>query len=190
MSRTLFMRSTSYIIDCRTNRMTVDAKHECYLSLGSNLGDRLSHLRTGIRILRSGGMMVESISTLYETEPIDMVCADHFFNLALKVKTSLSPEEMLGLCLAVEQELGRSRKSKSDPRVFDADILLYDDLIIKSERLTIPHPRMHARRFVLVPLAEIAPDLLHPVFKKSVTELLDECADDSKVVKCALTFTL
>ena len=156
---------------------------EFYMSLGSNLGDRFSNLKKGIKSLRSKGLHIVSVSSIYETEPVDMPRGNSFYNLVVKAQSALSPDEVLHACFDVESHMGRVRAEKKEPRFFDADILFYDDLIFESESLTIPHPRLHLRKFVLVPLAEIAPDLIHPILKKSVSALLYECPDNSKVMK-------
>ncbi|MEW5807388.1 MAG: 2-amino-4-hydroxy-6-hydroxymethyldihydropteridine diphosphokinase [Acidobacteriota bacterium] len=156
----------------------------CYLSLGSNLGDRLRNLQRGIRLLQGKGLVIRSLSSIYETEPVGMAGVCDYYNLVMEVETSLQPEDLLSTCLQIESEMGRIRdKDRKKSRTFDADIIFYGDLVLKTERLTIPHPRMHQRKFVLVPLAEIAPYIIHPVFKKNVRLLIDECQDACMVRK-------
>jgi 2-amino-4-hydroxy-6-hydroxymethyldihydropteridine diphosphokinase len=153
-----------------------------YLSLGSNLGDRLQYLKEAIqRIEAPDRISIKKISPMYETAPVGYKNRPQFLNLVLKVNTSLKPLPLLECLLTIEEKMGRKRSGKWGPRNIDVDILLYDDLIVNSDQLTIPHPRMHERRFVLVPLAQIAPKLLHPLLKKNVSKLLESCEDNSKV---------
>lgn len=153
-----------------------------YLSLGSNLGDRLAYLREAIeKIGASEEISLENVSPVYETEPVGPSSQGWFLNLVIEVRTSLDPASLLDTLSAVEDRMGRTRESKWGPRNIDIDILLYDDRIVSSGRPTIPHPRMHKRRFVLVPLEQIASRLLHPVLKKSTRELLESCEDKSVV---------
>jgi len=141
-----------------------------YLSLGSNLGDREANLRNAIERLRGVGNPV-AISSFYETEPIDVVSQPWFLNCAVKLDTEKMPRQLITAILSLEQEMGRQRKQQKAPRTIDIDILLFGSSIIEIPSLTIPHPRMHERRFVLEPLAEIAPDARHPVFKRTIREL-------------------
>jgi len=153
-----------------------------FLSLGSNLGDRLGNLRRAIKKLKeSDEIEVEEISPVYETEPVGGQDQGWYLNLVLRVQTSLEPLALLEQLRSVEDGMGRSREEKWGPRKIDLDILLLDDRVVDSERLTIPHPRMHERKFVLVPLTQIAPELLHPRLHKSVEELLTFCRDESEV---------
>jgi 2-amino-4-hydroxy-6-hydroxymethyldihydropteridine diphosphokinase len=141
-----------------------------YLSLGSNLGDREANLRNAIERLSGVGNPV-AISSFYETEPIDVVSQPWFLNCAVKLDTEKMPRQLITAILSLEQEMGRQRKQGKAPRTIDIDILLFGSSIIQIPSLTIPHPRMHERRFVLEPLAEIAPDTRHPVFKRTIREL-------------------
>jgi len=141
-----------------------------YLSLGSNLGDREANLRNAIERLRGIGNPI-AISSFYETEPIDVVSQPWFLNCAVKLDTEKMPRQLITAILSLEQEMGRQRKQQKAPRTIDIDILLFGSSIIEIPSLTIPHPRMHERRFVLEPLAEIAPDARHPVFKRTIREL-------------------
>jgi 2-amino-4-hydroxy-6-hydroxymethyldihydropteridine diphosphokinase len=153
-----------------------------YLSLGSNLGDRLQYLKKAIRkIKESDKISIKKISSVYETEPVVCENQPQFLNLVLEAQTSLAPLPLLERLLSIEKEMGRKREEKWGPRNVDVDILLYADQIVKSDRLAIPHPRMHQRKFVLVPLAQIAPQTLHPLLKKNVKEILESCDDDSAV---------
>lgn len=153
-----------------------------FLSLGSNLGDRLANLKVAVeKIEESDKIEVKEVSPVYETQPLGYEGQGWFLNLVAEVQTSLEPSVLLERLLSIEDRMGRIREKKWGPRNIDLDILLYDDRTVCSERLTIPHPRMHERRFVLAPLAQIAPDLLHPRLKKSVEELLAVCRDESMV---------
>jgi 2-amino-4-hydroxy-6-hydroxymethyldihydropteridine diphosphokinase len=146
------------------------------------LGDRLGNLRRAItRLKESDEIEVEEISPVYETEPVGGQDQGWFLNLALRIQTSLQPLALLERLLSVEDGMGRTREKEGDARSIDLDLLFYDDRMVDSERLTIPHPRMHERKFVLVPLAQIAPELLHPRLQKSVEELLTLCRDKSEV---------
>jgi len=143
-----------------------------YLSLGSNVGDRENYLRDAIARLETQGRVV-SVSSFYETEPVEFTGQAWFLNCAVALETSETPEQLMARLLHIEQEMGRQRIQKKGPRTIDLDILLFGDTILDSAGLIIPHPGMHKRRFVLDPLAEIAPEARHPVLKKTVRELLD-----------------
>lgn len=145
-----------------------------YFSLGSNLGNREENLKHAIDQLALLGR-VGAISSLYETEPMELTSQPWFLNCALELETEMKPQELLDAVLNIEQGLGRIRSAAmpKGPRPIDIDILLFDDRIVRRPDLTIPHPAMQERRFVLEPLAEIAPDVLHPVLQKQVRELRD-----------------
>jgi 2-amino-4-hydroxy-6-hydroxymethyldihydropteridine diphosphokinase len=144
-----------------------------YLSLGSNVGNREAQLRAA-QVRLSAITRVVALSSFYETEPVEYVQQPWFLNCAVAIETNETPEQLISALLRIEQEMGRQRAQKKGPRSIDIDILLLADRIMESKDLTIPHPAMHLRRFVLEPLAEIAPEALHPVFKKTIRELLDE----------------
>jgi 2-amino-4-hydroxy-6-hydroxymethyldihydropteridine diphosphokinase len=144
-----------------------------YLSLGSNLGDRTAHLKTAIERLRAFGEVV-AVSSFYETEPVEFAAQPWFLNCVVKLDTEKMPKQLLAGILRLEHEMGRQRKQKKGPRTIDLDILLFGNSIIRSPGLTVPHPAMHERRFVLEPLAEIAAGLRHPVLKKTIRELREE----------------
>jgi 2-amino-4-hydroxy-6-hydroxymethyldihydropteridine diphosphokinase len=146
--------------------------HLVYLSLGSNVGDREAQLQEARAKLAAVGRVVAE-SSFYETEPVEFTQQPWFLNCVLALETSKTPQELIAAVLRIEVEMGRRRMQKKGPRTIDIDILLFDDTIVDSKELTIPHPAMHQRRFVLEPLAEIAPELLHPVLKKTIGELLD-----------------
>jgi 2-amino-4-hydroxy-6-hydroxymethyldihydropteridine diphosphokinase len=146
-----------------------------YLSLGSNLGQRADHLRDAIMRLRKIGR-VTAVSSFYETEPVEFVEQPWFVNCVMALETSSTAEELLQSLISIERELGRNRsaKQKKGPRIIDIDILLFGAQVIDSPQLTVPHPAMHERRFVLQPLAEMAPQLVHPKLKKTIAQLLRE----------------
>lgn len=143
-----------------------------YLSLGSNVGDREAQLRDAQTRLAAAGR-VAAVSSFYETEPVEFTRQPWFLNCALALETSKTPKELIAAILRIEEDMGRRRLQKKGPRSIDIDILLFADTVMDSIGLTIPHPAMHQRRFVLEPLAEIAPAALHPVLKKTIRELRD-----------------
>ena len=153
-----------------------------YLSLGSNVGDREANLRKAIARLGEFGR-VDAVSSFYETEPVEVVDQPWFLNCALKLLTKFGAEELLAGALAIERSMGRERTRPKGPRLIDIDIVLYGDNVINAPGLTIPHPGVAERLFVLTPLAEIAPQALHPTLKKSVRELRDSLRPDSPVVR-------
>src|SRR5580658_3467608 len=140
-----------------------------YLSLGSNIGDREANLRAAIEKLKELGEVV--VSSFYETEPLDFTAQPWFLNCAVAIRTELMPQLFLAKVQAIEQQMGRRRIQPKGPRNIDIDILLFGDSVVSTPELQIPHPAMHERRFVLEPLAEIAPEVRHPVLKKTVRDL-------------------
>jgi 2-amino-4-hydroxy-6-hydroxymethyldihydropteridine diphosphokinase len=155
-----------------------------YLSLGSNIGDRAENLRTAIEKLSDTGNVV-AVSSFYETEPVETAPQPWFLNCAVKLDTEKMPRQLIGSILSLEQSMGRQRRPEKAPRTIDIDILLFGSSIVELPSLTIPHPRMHERRFVLEPLAEIAADVRHPVFKRTVRELRDALPAGQQVKKLA-----
>ena len=153
-----------------------------FLGIGSNLGDRERNLNEAIaKITKTTGPLVAS-SSVYETEPWGFQSDNLFLNMVIKIKTDHSPAGLLEKIFLIEENIGRIRsKIQYSSRLIDIDILLFDNLIIAAKDLKIPHPRMHERRFVLVPLFEIDPDIVHPVLKKTIASLLETCLDKSKV---------
>ena len=154
--------------------------HIVYLSLGSNVGDREAQLREAENRLAQLGRLI-AVSSFYETEPVEFTQQPWFLNCAVAIETSSTPEDLMASILRIEEEMGRRRLQNKGPRSIDIDILLFADAIVQSSELTIPHPAMHQRRFVLEPLAEIAPQALHPISKKTIRELLDELPDGQTV---------
>lgn len=153
--------------------------------LGSNSGNKREILPEAISRLSSMGKIVGR-SSLYETEPWGFSCEENFLNQVVVVETELSPRDFLEQCLSIEKQLGRVRHSggpRYTSRPIDIDILFYDSLSINSPELTVPHPRLAERRFVLVPLAEIMPDFIHPLLHKSISALLSACPDQLVVKK-------
>jgi 2-amino-4-hydroxy-6-hydroxymethyldihydropteridine diphosphokinase len=146
-------------------------KKTVYLSLGSNVGDRAANLEAAIQELARLGA-ITARSSVYETEPVEVERQPWFLNIALAMETELMPKQFLSRALAIEQKLGRRRIQAKGPRTIDIDVLLFGGSVIDTATLTVPHPAMHQRRFVLEPLAEIAPEARHPVFKKTVREML------------------
>jgi 2-amino-4-hydroxy-6-hydroxymethyldihydropteridine diphosphokinase len=151
-----------------------------YLSLGSNVGDRENQLRDAIRRLETAGR-VAPVSSFYETEPVEFTEQEWFLNCAVALETDKTPGQLMAAVLQIEGEMGRRRTQNKGPRNIDIDILLFGDTIIDSPELSIPHPAMQGRRFVLEPLAEIAPEVRHPFLKKTAKELLGELPEGQAV---------
>lgn len=144
-----------------------------YLSLGSNLGDREKNLETALSELENEGIVILKKSSIYETAPWGYEKQPEFLNMAMEGLTLLGPYDLLKLIKEIESKMGRKKTIKYGPRVIDIDIIFYNNIILKSKVLTIPHPLMHKREFVLKPLCEIVPDFIHPELKLSVKEMLD-----------------
>ena len=162
-----------------------DVQSGVVLGLGSNLGDREAAVAEALARLDARGYHAMQKSSLYLTEPVGGPPQDWFVNAVADGETALTPEALLAACLAVEQELGRVRREPNGPRTIDVDILLFGELVRSSPDPVIPHPRLHERRFVLEPLAEILPERVHPVLGRTVRELLASCPDSSAVRRLA-----
>ena len=151
-----------------------------YIGLGSNLGDRMATLRTAIERLKSLGR-VTRVSRLYQTEPVGYLEQPRFLNAVVALESALAPTDLLDALLAIERDLGRTRAFPNAPRTLDLDLLLLDDVILDTPELTLPHPRLHERGFVLVPLAEIASEMVHAGTGKTMRELLRALPDEGGV---------
>ena len=157
-------------------------KKSVYLSLGSNVGDRRANLASAIEKLGELGT-VAAVSSFYETEPVEVQQQGWFLNCAVKLETEAMPRQLLRRVLDIEQSMGRKRTQAKGPRTIDIDILLFGSSVVEAKGLTIPHPAMHERRFVLEPLAEIAPEVRHPVLKRSAREMRDALPQGPTVKK-------
>jgi 2-amino-4-hydroxy-6-hydroxymethyldihydropteridine diphosphokinase len=143
-----------------------------YLGLGSNLGNRARNIYGALRLLGSSVALGE-VSRLYETEPVGLALQPWFLNLACRAKTDLQPLQLLVVAKGIERRMGRKEGVRFGPRVVDVDLLLYDHLVLETDELQIPHPRLHERGFVLIPLRELAPDLVHPLLGHTISDLAD-----------------
>ncbi len=154
-----------------------------YIGIGSNIGDKRALCLQAIESLGEAGRIVTA-SSLYCTEPVGYTEQEEFVNAVAAIETMLPPRELLRVCSAIESRMGRERTIHWGPRTIDLDILLYGDEVVNLPDLVVPHPRLAERRFVLVPLAEIASDVVHPVLNKSMLQLLRELKDPARVTKC------
>jgi 2-amino-4-hydroxy-6-hydroxymethyldihydropteridine diphosphokinase len=159
----------------------MSSQNKLYLLLGANLGDRADTFTAARRQIAARVGLIVRASSLYETAPWGVLDQPSFLNQVLEVGTPLSSGAVLTEILSIEAELGRLRHKRWEARLIDIDVLYYNGLIVHTENLTIPHPRLHERRFTLAPLAEIAPSFIHPLLKKTSEELLLDCPDDSSV---------
>jgi 2-amino-4-hydroxy-6-hydroxymethyldihydropteridine diphosphokinase len=155
---------------------------KAYVSLGSNLGDRGGNLLLAVRGMMEASLCVTRLSSIYETEPVGEIDQTAFLNMVAEVGNNLPPpQQVMARLLRIEWLLGRTREIKGGPRTIDLDLLIYGEIESKTEFLMLPHPRMHQRRFVLEPLVEIAPHLVHPTLKRATSELLESLDDPSSV---------
>lgn len=157
--------------------------NKAYLLIGGNMGDRMSYLSAAKKAIENRVGRIPEESAIYETEAWGLTAQEKFLNQALAVQTNLSPRELLDAILKIEEELGRKREIKYGPRLIDIDILLFNDDVINSHNLKIPHPEIQNRRFALQCLADIAPGKIHPVLQKTISQLLAECTDPLTVNK-------
>lgn len=155
-----------------------------YVGIGSNLGDRAGNLLLAVRGLLEASFVVNRLSAVYETEPIDIESSLNFLNMAAEIRVaSISASQMMARLLRIEYLLGRRDKSQKKPRTVDLDLLFFGTQQIDTPFLTLPHPRLHLRKFVLAPLAEIAPTFIHPILQKEIRDLLYETDDQSQVTR-------
>jgi len=162
-----------------------------YVGLGSNLGDRAAFLLLAVRGMLEAGLDVIRLSSIYETAPVENVAQPPFLNMVAELRGSTlpAPEQILARLLRVEYALGRTREVPMGPRTIDLDLLIVRDEQVNTDFLKLPHPRLQARRFVLVPLNELVPNLVHPVLAKTIRELLDQTTDESSVIRWRAQFS-
>lgn len=152
--------------------------------MGSNLGDRAGNLLLAIRGLMEASFEIVKLSAIYETEPVDIEESDNFLNMVVETRSEgITASQMMARMLRIEYLLGRKDKSLKKPRTIDLDLIFFGQNIIDTPFLTVPHPRLHVRNFVLIPMVEIAPKFAHPIFRKTMVSLLDECPDHSLVTR-------
>jgi len=157
--------------------------NQTYLLIGGNLGNRQENLGHAAKMIAAKVGTVLLASSLYETEAWGVTDQPSFLNQVLLVETALDPKQVLEAILSIEKEMGRRRMQKFGPRTIDIDILFFNELIMHEDSLTIPHPQLHLRRFTLAPLNEISPQFIHPVFNKSISQLMEQLADPLIVKK-------
>ncbi len=167
-------------------------QHTSFLSLGSSQGDKLLFLQQALVLIRGLCGKTERISPVYETEPWGFETKETFLNIAVELKTGLSPKDLIKTILQIEKQMGRIRKKSKgySGRTIDIDILFYDDIELSVPGLTLPHPHAHERRFVLQPMCDIAPEFVHPVLRTGISQLLQECSDTCVVSKTKLMIDL
>lgn len=175
-----------FVAPCKVYSVFMDNKpHEVFLITGTNLGDREANLQQAItEIEKKIGRMI-LFSSVYETEPWGITDQPSFYNQVLKINTTLNPLQLLTATLAIEKEMGRIRKERYGARLIDIDILFFDQVVMDTGTLTLPHPRIAERNFVLAPLAEIAPQLIHPLLHQTILQIWETCGDRLSVKKIA-----
>jgi 2-amino-4-hydroxy-6-hydroxymethyldihydropteridine diphosphokinase len=155
-----------------------------FVGLGSNVGDRAGNLLLAVRGMMNAGLNINRLSSIYETEPVDVIDQPSFLNMVAEARAPhFSPEQILARLLRIEYALGRRREISRGPRTIDMDLLLYGDEVCSTEFLVLPHPRLHMRRFVLTPLAELAPQLAHPTLHQTISKLLAATEDNAQVTR-------
>jgi 2-amino-4-hydroxy-6-hydroxymethyldihydropteridine diphosphokinase len=160
------------------------ARHTAFISVGSNLGDKLKNCQRGVTLLTRNGCRLVAQSGIYRTEPVDYLDQDWFVNYVVQIETELEPLQLLETIHTIQKEAGRVQdKIRFGPRILDLDIILYDAITINTTKLIIPHPRMHKRRFVLQPLCDIDPALIHPVRNMDMQSLLNALDDDEQRIR-------
>ncbi len=157
-----------------------------YLLIGGNLGNRSANLQKAMQLIEQNCGQVVQTSAIYETAAWGLTNQPAFYNQALKIHTNLPPESLMDALLLIEKEMGRVRTIKLGPRTIDLDMIFYNMLVLNSEKLVLPHPALSQRRFVLLPLFEIAPGFIHPVFQKNIEQLLKDCPDQLDVQKLSI----
>ena len=159
--------------------------HIAFICVGSNLGNKLENCKKGVdALIRSDSVTLKAQSRCYKTDPVDYLNQDWFINYVIKIETSLDPFELLNMLKSIQRNAGRINDVvRFEPRILDLDIILFDDVVVNSENLTIPHPRMHKRRFVLKTICDIDPKIIHPVFKKNMKYLLDNLEDEEQGIE-------
>ena len=155
---------------------------EACIAFGSNIGNREANISTALRILKQKIKIIKT-SSLFETKPMYLENQNWFLNGVVIIETEIKPKELLGVLKRIEKQMGRKEVERNGPRIIDLDILFYKNLIMNEDNLRIPHPKIQERAFVLVPLAEIEPDFVHPVYKKNIAQLLSELKYDKSEIK-------
>ena len=164
---------------------------QVFISLGSNLGDRLQYIQRAVETIKKiASTKIRAVSSVYETEPVGKKNQPEFLNAAAELDTTVEARQLFRTLKGIEQSLGRTRAERWGPREIDLDLLYYDAEILADAELTVPHPEIHKRRFVLVPLAEIAGEFTDPAANKSITQILDRCTDTSIVKKTSFTIKM
>ena len=159
-------------------------QHLAYISVGSNLGNKLENCRRGVQSLAGHNTKIKDQSPIYQTEPVDYRDQDWFINYVVKIETDLDPFQLLDRIQTIQREAGRIHDEiRFGPRILDLDIIFYDEVVINSSRLVIPHPRMHERRFVLKPLCDIDPTLIHPVLKLDIQSVLSSLDENEQRIR-------